>query len=130
MKYISIPLFLLMWGCSTPQSVIQSTIDNIIRIDTVTIYTPADPVYSPIVLDSYGFGENNSVQVRVDTIYKVKQIYVKGKADTIRIPIRDTITVTRTEIKTVESNDLTIKEMFLWATGIIGMVLLIQLLKR
>jgi hypothetical protein len=114
-----------MWGCSTPQSVIQSTIDNVIRYDTIRVALPQETVFDTVYINN-GQGESVKYIVRTDSV----RVYIRGKEKIIYVPVTDTITVTKTEIKTVESDDLTIKEMFLWATGIIGMVLLIQLLKR
>ena len=131
MKYLSIPLLLLMWGCSTPAEVINREIDRIIQVDTVTVYLPAEPNFTPVVLDNYGFGENDKVQVRVDTIDKVKKIYVKGKADTVKVAVRDTVTVVKERI-VKEDNffDLTLKETLLILLGIVAIGFLTSVMRR
>jgi hypothetical protein len=52
---------------------------------------PADNDYSLITLDSTGFGENDKYEVRIDTVWKPKIVYIKGKADTVKVPVIDTL---------------------------------------
>ncbi len=74
-------------GCKTPEAIIQQKIDTIIRYDTIYVNTPVDS--SLLVLDGNGFGEDTKFIVKVDTVYRT--VYVKGKPQTIKIAVTDTI---------------------------------------
>lgn len=100
MKYLLFLLILMMWGCATPEQIIQSTIDNVIRVDTVKVTLPQETVFDTVYINN-GQGESIKYIVRTDSV----RVYVKGKERIIYVPVVDTVTITRTEIKTVESDD-------------------------
>jgi len=116
---------LIMCGCSAEQ-VIQRTIDTVIHYDTVYVPVPADS--SLLTLDSSNTAEDVKYIVKVDTV--LRTVFVKGKPRTIRVLQIDTVTVTKTETKIEKSDDLTFREMFTWASALLGLVLLIVLIKK
>jgi hypothetical protein len=90
MKTTLIALMVLLYGCCTQPEIQRETVIET-RIDTVRVIIPADNDYSLITLDSTGFGENEKYEVRIDTVWKSKIVYVKGKADTLKVPVIDTL---------------------------------------
>jgi len=69
MRNILIPLILLMWGCSTPEQVIQQTLDNTFRRDSMTIEFKPQVVYKP---------------ASKDTVYRVDTVIIR---DSVKVPV-------------------------------------------
>jgi len=113
-------------GCASPASVVDRTIQNVIRVDTLQVIKK-ETKYDTVWITN-GNGESIRYIVKTDTLWK--RIMIKSKPDTIYVPITDTVTVTRTEIKTVESDDLSTREMFYYAFGLVGMILLVTVLRK
>jgi len=119
-------LALVCGGCSaTPESVIQSTIDNVIRYDTIRVTLPQDVRYDTVYLNN-GAGESIKYIVRVDT----HKVFIKSKEKIVYVPVVDTVTVTRTEVKTVESNDFFRGVTLMAVLYVIGGVALLGFLGR
>ena len=98
MKYLLIAF--LFVGCCSKETITDTKV--VIQWDTLKVTIPADTVFTPIVLDSTGFGENDNVSVKVDTV--LKTVFVKGKEKIIKVIIRDTVSVTNTETKVVKES--------------------------
>jgi hypothetical protein len=123
-KLILVSIFFL--GCSPEE--VQRVIEQVFIHDTIRVTLPADNFFSPIVLDQGGFGENENVQVKVDTVWKdkIKTVYVRGKERIIKVPYNDTIYVDKVVIKKEENSFMEdLKVIFYMALGIsvIGFVL-------
>jgi len=87
MKYLSV-LFLFLVGCCPP----ELSKEPIVRIDTLRIYQPeTNDTLILVQNDTIWTAEDPRYFIRIDTV--LKKIFIKGKADTIRVPYLDTVVV-------------------------------------
>lgn len=114
MKYAAIFL-LMMIGCC-PEPVMQ------VQIDTLRIYQPeTNDTLLLIQNDTVWTAGNDRYFVRVDTL--LKKIYIKEKADTMKVPYPDSVFVYRNKDEEKSFFDgLTLKQILIWITclGVIG----------
>lgn len=123
MKYLSISLLIFIVGCSCPEQVTKT--EFIIKNDTLRIIVPQDSLFDTIYVNNLQ-GESVKYIVKVDTLWK--KVMVKGKTDTIRVIVRDTVTINETKI--VKSDDWTFEDKFWAVLTILGVILLITVLRK
>ena len=114
---------ILLTSCC-PETVTKS--ETIIKTDTVTVYKQGQT--DTVTLNNWN-GESIRYIVKVDTL--LKRVFVHSKPETLKVTIRDTVTITNTMTKEKSFTDgITLKDVMIFVGSIALIGFIAQIFKR